>query len=183
MCVFAIAAGPALAAANVLANVAVIGGVGSAALGGYSAYQQSKSQKAQAKYQAQVARNNAEVAEWKAEDALDRGRREEARYRLKISNFMGRQRSLLATSGFDANEDDAIDILADTAELGELDALTIRSNAEREAYTQRVNAQNATNQSILYDASAAGQSPLLAGATNVFGGAADVASKWYTFKS
>jgi hypothetical protein len=75
------------------------------------------------------------------------------------------------------------DILADIAELGELDVQTIKSNAEREAYNARVQGMNYQAQAGLYKATADAQSPLLAGASSLLSGGSNVASKWYTYKS
>ena len=44
----------------------------------------------------------------------------------------------MAANGVDLSSGSPLDILGDTAMYGELDALTIRSNAEREAYGYRV---------------------------------------------
>ncbi len=79
---------------------------------------------------------NAEVAEWQAEDALDRGRQAEGRHRVEVRRTIGAQRARIAASGVDisAADSSAMDLFADTARLGELDALTIRNNAAREAW-------------------------------------------------
>ena len=84
-------------------------------------------------YQAKIDDNNRKVALWKAQDAQDRGAKEEASLRTKVAALKGRQKSALAASGVEIGDGSALDILGDTAALGELDALTIRSNAEREA--------------------------------------------------
>ena len=166
-----------------MANVAITTAVASTALAAYSAYSSAKARSAEAKYQAQVADNNKKVAEWKAGDAIHRGRIAENQHRLKVANLKGRQRSVLASSGTDANEDDAIDILADTAEIGELDSQTIRSNAQREAFGHRVAASNQGAQSSLLNMKAANQNPLLDTGSALFGGASSVASKWYAIGS
>ncbi len=154
--------------------------VASTGLQVYSASKASSARRDQANYQAQVAKNNATIAEWKAEDAIDRGRKEKAQYQLKVNRLMGTQKSILAGQGFDFG-DDAIDILSDTAEIGALDSQRIKSNSEREAFGQRMAATNATAQSQLLTTQASSESPFLAGASALFGGAASVADKWYKF--
>jgi len=181
MCVFALAPAAAGVMANVAANIGVISAIGSAGMGAYGAYQSSQANKQAAAYQAQIARNNATIAEWKAKDTEERGRTAEIDYRVKVEGFKGDQRAKLAAQGFDINEDDPLDILADTAGLGERDALTIRSNTEREAWKNRLDAQNATAQGVMFQAKSDAESPFLAGATNLLGGVSSVASKWYAF--
>jgi len=101
---------------------------------------------AKAGLQEQEARNaagrlfdwNAGVAELQARDAEARGVIDEARFRQQISKFIGTQRTVQAASGTDVNYGSNVDVQADTAYLGELDALTIRTNAAREAWGYRV---------------------------------------------
>ena len=175
MCVAIPALGLTALATASLSTAAV-----STGLSAYSASKASSARSAQARYQAAVQKNNATIAGWKAEDAIDRGRKEKAQHQLKVKNFIGKQTSILAGQGFDL-DDDAVDILSDTAELGALDARTIESNSQREAWQQRVAASNASAQSQLLTTQAGAESPFLAGASALFGGASSVASKWYTF--
>lgn len=155
-------------------------GVASAAMGAMSSMQQAQAQQDQANYQAQVARNNAIIAQQQADDALLRGRQDEGEYRIQLSGFKGKQRSILAGSGFEANEDDALDILSDTAQIGEVDALKVRNNAQREAYKYQLAAQSGQAQAGLFDMQAAQQNPAQTGAFAFGTGIAPVADKWMT---
>lgn len=92
------------------------------------------------KAQRQLADYNAEVAEMQANDALARGAEEEARHRVNVRRMVGSQRAGLAAQGVDISSGSALDIQADTAQMGELDALTIRANAAREAWGFKVQA-------------------------------------------
>ena len=135
------------------------------------------------RYQAQVDDNNRKVALWKAQDAQDRGAKEEAAHRTKVAALKGRQKSVLAASGVEIGDGSALDILGDTAALGELDALTIRSNAEREAYEQKVNASNlAANASMkrmgANNAIIAGK---IGSMTSLLTGASSISSKWANY--
>ncbi len=87
---------------------------------------------------------NAEVAEVKADDAIARGRVSEGRHRLQTAKLIGDQRVAFAASGEDISDPDstAVNVFADTAALSELDALTIRSNAAREAWGYRAQAKD-----------------------------------------
>lgn len=106
--------------------------------GGMTAYGQYESGRANER----LMKQNARVAEWQAEDALERGRRAEGRSRVDVRRTIGAQRAGLAASGVDISDADssAMDLFADTARLGELDALTIRNNAAREAWGYKTQA-------------------------------------------
>lgn len=119
----------------VSASIAVLGG------SAISAYGQAEA----GDYNAALAEQNAKVAGIQAQDALTRGTAEESRYRGQVSKLMGRQRAAIGSSGIEASGS-ALDILADTARTGELDALTIRNNAAREAWGYRVQAVNSRAQ-------------------------------------
>lgn len=151
MCVLA-AAAPALgisastAAGLSLATTAI--GFG---LQMYGQNQQGKAAAASYNYQAAVDRNNKIIADRQAEDAIKRGQAEEEEHRRKVTQVKGSQRVAFAANGIDLGSDVVIDTLSDTAMLGELDALTIRNNAAREAYGYRVQGMN-------YEASAGNNS-------------------------
>jgi len=106
------------------------------------------------KAQAALANYNAQVAEIQAEDAIDRGRIAENQQRINTRRMIGAQRAALAAQGIDINDADssAVDVQADTAYLGELDALTIRANAAREAWGYRVQAQDSRTRGAIAEA-------------------------------
>jgi hypothetical protein len=157
----------------------------STAMGAYGMYAQGQQQKAQAEYQAAVANNNAIIAEQNAQDALQRGRVEEQQHRLKVAQMKGTQRSVLAASGVQVDTGSALDVVADTAMMGELDALTIRNNAEREAYQHRMQASNYQAESGLYSLAArnAARNGAWGAATSLLGGAAQVGMNYSYMKS
>ncbi len=133
--------------------ISLAAAVASAAMTAYGQYQSGQQQKKMGAYQQAVAQNNALTAERNAQiqdnaadDALARGRIEEQQHRLKVAQMTGTQRSALAASGVQVDTGSALDMVADTAMMGEMDALTLRNNAEREAYQFRVGAYNARAQ-------------------------------------
>lgn len=83
---------------------------------------------------------NARIAELQAADAVERGAEAESRFRTSVRGLIGRQRAAFAASGVNLSSGSPADVQADAAELGELDALTIRSNAAREAWGYGVQA-------------------------------------------
>lgn len=86
---------------------------------------------------------NANVSEQLAQDAIARGRDDEQRFRQGVRTLIGSQRAGFAAQGVDVGVGSPVDVVADAAFLGELDALTVRSNAEREAYGHGIDADNA----------------------------------------
>lgn len=148
---------------------------------------QYQAKSSEAAYKAKVARNNATVAEWQAEDARARAARKTADHQRKVDALAGRQRAVMAASGF-AIDDDEIDILGDTAYFGKVDQLALLQQGEREAYQHKVAASNASAQGLLYDYSsatfaseAAAESPLFAAAGAGLSGGSSVAQQWYKF--
>jgi hypothetical protein len=92
--------------------------------------------------QADLADYNAAVAELQAQDALERGAEDEARFRTNIRGAIGAQRANIAAGNIDVSFGSAVDVQADAAFLGELDALTLRTNAGREAWGYQVQAED-----------------------------------------
>ncbi len=88
---------------------------------------------------------NALIGEWQAQDAEVRGRIDEKKMRRVTEGKIGSLRTSLAAQGVDVNKGSALDVQADAAYLGELDALTIRNNARKEAWGYRVQADDMRN--------------------------------------
>lgn len=86
---------------------------------------------------------NAQVYDQLSADALDRGRVDEQKFRQGVKGLIGSQKAGFAGQGVDVNSGSALDVQADAAYLGELDALTIHTNAQREAAGYRAQATSA----------------------------------------
>ena len=125
-----------------MAAFAAIFSVVSAGIGLAAARSRGKAAEAQASYQAKVAANNTILAEHKAEDTRAIGRIEADRHRRLTRQRIGVQRAVLAASGQTVDQGTALSLTADTAAVGELDALTIISNSERKAYGYETQAYN-----------------------------------------
>lgn len=100
----------------------------------FGAIQQSRAATQQAEYEQAVQRNNNIMAERAQQDAIRRGKREETLRRLRTAQDVSTARSQLAGGGFDVNTGSALTKQSDTRAMGNVEALTIRSNAAREAY-------------------------------------------------
>ena len=128
-------------------------GIGLAAFSAYQQYKGSKKQekaaKAAGKAEQKIAESqglvldyNANVADLQAQDAIERGAEAESRFRAQIRGTIGAQRAGMAANNIDVSFGSAVDVQGDAAFLGELDALTIRTNAAREAWGFKVQATN-----------------------------------------
>ncbi|ELY3455803.1 hypothetical protein SMY44_000289 [Cronobacter sakazakii] len=104
----------------------------------YSAYSQNQ----QAKYASAVANQNADIAEAQADDAINRGNAQADEVRRRNRIAQGSQAAAIAAGGGDLSTGGSLDIMGDTAQFGELDALTTVNNASREAYGYQTQAAN-----------------------------------------
>lgn len=128
--------------------------IGSTILGGAGAIQTANAQSAAAKASASVNDMNARIADRAAKDALERGKKDEQQHRAKTAALIGQQRASMAANGVDLTFGSPLDLLVDTAVLGEMDALTIRSNAYKEERDIRQQANNFRTQAGVDRASA-----------------------------
>lgn len=103
---------------------------------------------------------NRRLADAQANDAILRGSREESVYRRQIAQIVGGQKAAFGSRNV-AVSGTPLDILSDTAQLGEEDALTIRNNAAREAWGYR----NQANEASRWGANQKANSQLAAGGT------------------
>jgi hypothetical protein len=158
-----------------------IASIGSSLLGGLGALQQASAASAQANYAAKVAEVNKQTSLYAADDARKRGAAAEEQQRLKTKQLAGRQRAVLAANGVELSSGSPLDVLTDTASVGELDALTVRGNANREALGYEAQARNYgydANLDRMRAQAAATAGPISAAGT-LIGGLGSVADKWY----
>jgi hypothetical protein len=169
--------------ATVLAGASLAAAVGGTALSVAGQSQQAAAQAGAANYQAQVARNAQIVAGYNAANALKAGQIQEDQQRQKTGLMIGAQRAALAAQGGDITSGSAVDIIGDTGRAGEMDALTIRSNAARQSWGFQVAGANAGAQSGLYSTQAAdtmANLPFGIG-SSLLSGASSIANKWSAF--
>jgi len=156
-----------------------------AGLAGASALNQFAGQRKQADiieqegdYATGVYQQNAALAELQATDAIARGREAEARYRTSAKGAVGANRANMAAQGIDLSVGSAVDVQRDLEAVGELDAMTIKNNAAREAWGYKVQATQYLHQTDMTLRGAKNQArslrnqslgSLLTGAANVYG--------------
>lgn len=104
-----------------------------------------------AAYQAQVARNNAIIADRNAQWATETGAAEGSAQGMKTRAGAGRLKAAQGSGGVDVNTGSSAAVQASFAALGELDQLTIRSNTARKVYGFNVEKQSQESAAKLYD--------------------------------
>jgi len=154
--------------------------VAGAGLSAATAFSNSRSTRSAYEAQAQVARNNAVIAGWQADDALARGDRAVSLQRSKTRQLKGAQRAAMAANGVDLNQGSALNILSDTELFGQMDADTIADNTAKEAWALRNQAAGYTDAAAAAAARASSESPLMATAGSLLSSAGRVAGRWYT---
>ncbi|MCW3657539.1 hypothetical protein K6L27_05075 [Burkholderia cenocepacia] len=171
--------GIAVLAGSALAMTAV-----STAMSAYGASQQAAATASADQYQAEVARINQRLSGQYAQQAIDDGENKVAAKQQQTSGLIGAQRAAMAANGVQLDSGTPLRLQEDSAQLGAVDALTIRNNAAREAYGYQVQGLSYGQQAQLDEASAS--NALSAGSLNTFssilGGAASVGSKWIDYK-
>lgn len=104
------------------------------------------SQRQSSKYASAVAEQNADIADAQAKDAINRGNAAADQRRAQMRQQLGKQNSIMGATGADLSTGSSLDLFGDTAQYGELDALTTVNNAQREAYGYQVQGANALAQ-------------------------------------
>lgn len=144
----------------------------------------ARSQSQAASYQAQVATNAQKVATQNAQYAVQAGAQREEASRMRTAGLIGAQRATAAAHGVDVNSGSAVDVQSDAATLGELDALTIRNNAAREAYNYKVAGAGYGAQAGLlnYQAGEDTMGGWAAGFGSLISGAGSFGDKWMSYQ-
>ena len=194
MCMFTAATfaglGVSYGVANAMAiaanTIMVVGTVASSAISTTSAIQQGNAAKAQYKYQAKVAKENADIAQENANRERQQGIEEARLQRLKAAQNVASQTSAMAANGIDVTQGTPVDLLGDTAMWGEMDALNTLANSESRAQAFEAQANNFQNQSRLdslagQNAYKAGQLNAISSGLNGITNTMSVAQKWYGF--
>lgn len=120
-----------------MGDIANLGmGLGSLA----NAYNQTEAMALQSEFQAKMFERNQKLAEVQADDALKRGDLAASKYKTNVNQTIGAQRASFAAQGLDINSGSAADIQTETSKFGALDQITIKTNAWREAYGYKTNA-------------------------------------------
>ena len=127
-----------LAASAIGAGVGAIGAMSSASAASDAA-----------KYNAEVAQQNQQIATQNATLAGQAGEQEAAQSEQKTRAEVGAIKASQAAGNIDVNSGSAVDVQSSAASLGELNAITIRGNAAKEAYGYETQSTGFANQATL----------------------------------
>lgn len=123
--------------------------VASTALSAGSAIQQGQAASDAAAFNAEVSQQNAVLADRRAKDALERGQIEEEKAKRQSTIQQKQQEASFSASNLDLGYGSPLDVLVATATAGEMEAATVRANAEREVEDFQVQGTNSRNNARL----------------------------------
>lgn len=157
----------------------------STGIGVASSIQQSKAQQAQAEYQADVARENQKLAEQQASAQRREGYENMIAKRQETAKLIGRQRAAAGASGATVDVGSNVDLQADTASQGEIDAINLYNQGLDKGYNSEIQAWNYGSQASAYDsqASNSASSGWMNAAGTALGGIASIGSTWGKYSS
>ena len=140
--------------------------------------QQGQADRNQAKFNAQVAKNNEILKKRAAEDAILRGEAAAAKQGEATRQFKARQQTALAGGGVVVGRDSALDLAGDVSAVGREEEAIIRRNAEREALGFRIQGMNFAASAEL--ATIKGEQAQRAAGINAFGSLLTVGSSAFS---
>lgn len=149
--------------------------------GAIGTYYQAQAMSNNLKFQADMARINAGIAETNAQATLLAGQRAQQNVRLRTARLKSAQRVGMAANGIDLGSDSAVNVLTTTDVMGEIDANTVEANAVRAAFGYRTQGVNDMNMARLSSAVADNISPFGSGVSSLIGSAGKVADGWYRY--
>jgi hypothetical protein len=166
-----------------LAIASIAATVIGAGVGAVGAVQSGHAAQASADYSAQVAKNNATIADQNAQVAASAGVAQAGREQMAQSQRMGAIRAALASTGTDVGSGSALDVQTGQRTVDELDTMTVRNNAARTQYGYRTAAMSDTAQAGLdtmqgRNAAAAGG---IGAVSSILGGASSVGKQYSDF--
>lgn len=157
-----------------------------AIIGAGAAVNQGDQQKYAYEYKAQVAENNARLAEQYAQQAAEKGKQQASMYLAKgtgdrekaFTAFAARNLSTGAGTSQEA-------VIGDIDALKKLDALTIRNNAAREQWGHNLQAQSFRQQAVTDRISGeqAQKAGRAAATSSLISGFGSVGEKWQNYKA
>ncbi|MCH5278138.1 MAG: hypothetical protein J1E80_09975 [Desulfovibrionaceae bacterium] len=157
----------------------------STGMGIYSSIQQGKAQAEQAKYQAAVSRQNQQLAEEQAGAERREGYEAMIEKRQEAARLIGRQRAAAGAGGAALDVGGSLELAADTAAQGEMDALNLYSAGLDRAYNTQLQARGYGQRAAAYDAQGASakSAGYLNAASAAIGGIAEMGSTWGKYKA
>lgn len=168
-----------------MADPATLAIIAAAGIQSFGQISQGQAAANAASYQATIAGNNAKIASQNAAYQGAEGDANAAAKELQTRARVGAITAAQAGNGLDVNKGSAVDVRSSAAELGQLDAMTIRSNAARAAYGYQTQASSDNAQSTLdkYTAKNDVIGGYISGAGTLLSAGGNAAMKYGNFQS
>lgn len=187
MCLPFAALAAAAGATGATAGLGTLGtalSIGSSIFGAIGSISKGMSESNAASYNAQVSTNNAKIAKQNASYAAQEGEQREAMQQQKTRAEVAAIKANQAASGVDVNSGSALDVRSSAAETGQLNAITLKSNAIRQAYGFQTEATNDMAQASLDKSEAKSDmlGGIIGGATTFLGGVGSAATAYGTYQ-
>lgn len=162
-----------------------VAGVAGAATGAVGAISSANAASSAATYNSEVAAQNQTIANNNATYASQAGEQQAAISEQKTRAQVGSIKAGQAAGGIDVNSGSAVDVQSSAAQLGELNAITIRSNAARTAYGYQTQAAGYGDQSALdtmeaQNSQTAGE---IGASSTILGGLSSASSNWSKYQT
>jgi len=178
------------AAMSQFGSIMSIGGAVTGAIGAYYNAQNQKaqleSQASSLRFQADISQLNAVQAEFTAQQIMRVGQQKQGQVSLRAGKIKSSQRASMAARGIDLGVGSAVETIATTDLMKEIDMLTVNAETVRSAEAARLQRQNYLTASAMQDVSASNLSassmsisPFMAAGTSLLGSAGSVANAWY----
>lgn len=169
--------------ATTLAYAAIATSVIGAGVGAVGAMNAASAQSKSAEYNAEIATQNQQIATQNATQAAQAGEQQAGVASQKTRAEVGAIKTAQAGSGTSVDSGSNVDVQSSAAALGELNAITIRSNAAKEAYGYQTQSTSFENQSQLdttqaSDATTAGD---IGASSTILGGLGSAGSSYAKF--
>ncbi len=182
--------GTGIQAMSQFGSIMSIGGAVTGAIGAYYNAQNQKaqleSQASSLRFQADISQLNAVQAEFTAQQIMRVGQQKQGQISLRAGKIKSAQRASLAARGIDLGVGSAVETIATTDLMKEIDMLTVNAETVRSAEAARLQRQNYLTASAMQDVSASNLSassmsisPFMAAGTSLLGSAGSVANAWY----
>lgn len=154
--------------------------VAGAATGAIGSIQAGNAKASAASYQAAILEKNRQTALDNAAKTQAAADQDENALRRKNAQFAGTQIASAAGGNIDLSSGSIADIFADTARLGEEDALTLRQNWDAKVSDQYQQARDFSSQAALTRAEGkqAKRAGYINAASSLLAGATSISSKW-----
>jgi hypothetical protein len=167
-----------------------IGGAVTGAIGTYYAAQAQKDQYAMQastmRFQSELSQLNAQQAEFTAQQILRVGQQRQGQIGLRAGKIKSSQRASMAARGIDLGVGSAVETIATTDLMKEIDMLTTNAETVRSSEAARLQKQNFMNQAAMQqlsasnlDISAGSINPGLMAGASLLGSAGSVANAWF----